>query len=161
VDRFHQENPKAIRAICLKEELDNLETMPNPNLNGPNARTSPMTCWTFPAWDDTPAPPTWGLLIPSPIAASWDVAPTFQYKTLFGNLVTTCDPTPKDFKWESEERRQAADDMFHFLKVIEQAQDFEEKVQHTFKSGRKALLYRCEENCKNCGEPATCQYWGS
>jgi hypothetical protein len=29
VDRFHQENPKAIRAICLKEEeLDNMETMP-------------------------------------------------------------------------------------------------------------------------------------
>jgi hypothetical protein len=29
VDRFHRENPKAIRAICLKEEeLDNIETMP-------------------------------------------------------------------------------------------------------------------------------------
>jgi hypothetical protein len=29
VDRFHQENPKAIRAICLKEEeLDNMEAMP-------------------------------------------------------------------------------------------------------------------------------------
>jgi hypothetical protein len=29
VDRFHQENPEAIRAICLKEEeLDNIETMP-------------------------------------------------------------------------------------------------------------------------------------
>jgi hypothetical protein len=29
VDRFHQENPKAIRAICLKEDkLDSMETMP-------------------------------------------------------------------------------------------------------------------------------------
>jgi hypothetical protein len=46
-----------------------------------------------------------------------------------------------DFKWESEERRQAADNMFHFLKVIKQAQDFEEKIHHTFKSERRALLY--------------------
>jgi hypothetical protein len=66
-----------------------------------------------------------------------------------------------DFKWESEEKRQAADDMFRFLKVIEQAQDFEEKIHHTFKSGGRALLFCCEENCKNCGEPATVHYWGS
>jgi hypothetical protein len=29
VDRFHRENPEAIRAICLKEEeIDNFEAMP-------------------------------------------------------------------------------------------------------------------------------------
>jgi hypothetical protein len=51
--------------------------------------------------------------------------------------------------------------MYHFLKVIEQAQDYKEKIHHTFKSGRKTLLFQCEENCENCGEPTTCHYWGS
>jgi hypothetical protein len=51
--------------------------------------------------------------------------------------------------------------MFHFLKVIKWAQDFEEKIHHTFKSGRKAILFQCKENCNNCGEPATHCYWGS
>jgi hypothetical protein len=66
-----------------------------------------------------------------------------------------------NFKWESKERRQAADDMSHFLKVIKWAQDFKEKIHYTFKSGRRALLYCCKENCENCGEPAMCHYWGS
>jgi hypothetical protein len=157
VDRFHRENPEAIRAICLKEEeLDNMGVMSHPHSDDTTVRTSPLTCWTSPVWDNTPAPPTWGLLLPTTPTAPWNITPTFQYETLFGNLVTTHNQTPKDFEWESKERRQAADDMFHFMKVIERAQDFEEKIQHTFKSGRKALLYHCEENCENCEEPATC-----
>jgi hypothetical protein len=99
VDRFHRENPKAIRAICLKEgEIDDFKAMPDPYLDGPNVRTSPVACWSSPVWDNTPAPPMWGLLIPSSTTASWDIAPTFQYQTLFGNLVTTHNLTTKDFK---------------------------------------------------------------
>jgi hypothetical protein len=122
-----------------------METMPYFHPDSTMTRTSPTACWTSPAWDPTPALPTWGLLTPSTPTASWNITPTFQYQTLFGNTVTTQAQVPTGFKWESEERRQAADDMFHFLKVIEWAQDFEEKIHHMFKSGRRALLYHCEE----------------
>jgi hypothetical protein len=162
VDRFHQENPEAIRAICLKEdELDDEKAMSHFHPTSATDRTSPTTCWTSPVWDPSPAPPTWGLLTPLTPTVSWNITPTFQYEMLFGNLVTTQNQTLKEFEWESEERRQAADNMFCFLKVIEQAQDFEGKIHHMFKSGRKALLCQCEENCENCRKPATCRYWGS
>jgi hypothetical protein len=119
--------------------------------------------WESPIWDDSPAPPTWGLsaLTPSAPMPSWNITPVFIYNTLFGNAIATSFQVPTDFKWESEERRQATDDMYCFLKVIEWAQDFEEKIHHMFKSGRKALLFQCEENCDNCGEPVTHHYWGS
>jgi hypothetical protein len=138
-----------------------METMPQFHPNSTTTRTSPTACWTSPAWDPTPALPTWGLLTPSTPTASWNIASTFQYKTLFGNMVMTRTLMPTDFQWESKERRQVADDMFYFLKVIKQAQDFKEKIHYMFKSGRKALLYCCKENCENCGELATCRYWGS
>jgi hypothetical protein len=138
-----------------------MEAMACSHLGDTMARTSPTVCWTSPAWDPTPTLPTWGLLTPSTPTASWNITPTLQYETLFGNVVSTRVQALKDFKWESEERRQVADNMFCFLKVIEKAQDFKEKVQHTFKLGRKALLHRCEKNFENCGEPAMCQYWGS
>jgi hypothetical protein len=51
--------------------------------------------------------------------------------------------------------------MFCFMKVIEWAQDFKDKMKHTYKSGKRALLYHCKENCENCGEPAILHYWGS
>jgi hypothetical protein len=113
--------------------------------------------WTS-SWDTTPAPPTWGLLTPASPTLLWGITPAFYYETLFGNVVTTQFQAPVDFKWESQERREAVDDMFCFLKVIEWAQDFEDKIQHTFKSGRRVLLFCCEENCKNCGKPAMLQY---
>jgi hypothetical protein len=48
VDRFHQENPKAIRAICLKkEELDNIETMPYTHPDDASITLGPTIIQTF------------------------------------------------------------------------------------------------------------------
>jgi hypothetical protein len=45
VDRFHQENPELIRAICLKEEeLDDMETMPYFHPDSATNTTHPTTC---------------------------------------------------------------------------------------------------------------------
>jgi hypothetical protein len=48
VDRFHQENPKAIRAICLKEEeLDDLEAIPYTHPDDASLTLSPAIIQTF------------------------------------------------------------------------------------------------------------------
>jgi hypothetical protein len=48
VDRFHQENPKAIRAICLKEEeLDDMEAMPYTHPDDASLTLSPAIIQTF------------------------------------------------------------------------------------------------------------------
>jgi hypothetical protein len=48
VDRFHRENPEAIRAICLKEdELDDLETMPYTHPDDALLTLSPAIIQTF------------------------------------------------------------------------------------------------------------------
>jgi hypothetical protein len=48
VDRFHWENPEAIRAICLKEEeLDDLETMPYTHPDDASITLGPAIIQTF------------------------------------------------------------------------------------------------------------------
>jgi hypothetical protein len=91
----------------------------------------------------------------------WDVQSDWTYTTLFGNEVPLSFTLPTTFHWKDQERREAADDMLRFLSVFDRAVGLEERLQHQFKSGRRALLWQCEENCENCGEPATRRYWGS
>jgi hypothetical protein len=48
VDRFHRENPKAIRAICLKEEeVDNFEAMPYTHPDDASLTLSPAIIQSF------------------------------------------------------------------------------------------------------------------
>jgi hypothetical protein len=48
VDRFHRENPEAIRAVCLKEgEVDNLETMPYNHPDDASLTLGPAIIQTF------------------------------------------------------------------------------------------------------------------